>query len=317
MLLAPNALISTVATALLGPNCNQQRRGCVVGNQVTATCLFWHQPLAKPGSDLCPDFAGTDRAAGRQRLGIGGRHPPFQWATKLRNPATAAYKTLRNLIDVGAGFTYFDDAGVQWAVLASEDPDRDCKAWRGNAIGMSFPLNLLEQQWRNKCLQSSCSRLEELVRPGKILDLAGQLERARISEAHRRLELIETVIKTIPALHLAVKAQECTKVCVDIRHLATAAWGVESAWPSGWRDTVFEAIALLTTIHTQSLSLPKTGWCPATHRLRPAALSVERRDSHSLTVHLAAKFMEFSAHWLTESVTRSPVISLITEAASV
>jgi len=316
MLLAPNALISTVATALLGPGCNQQRRGCVVGNQVTHPVFSgisrWpnlDQIFAQISQELIVRHGVNDWALAGGILRSNGR-PSFG------NPATAAYKTLRNLIDVGAGFTYFDDARVQWAVLASEDPDGDCTAWRGNAIGMSFPLNLLEQQWRNKCLQSSYSRLEELVRPGKILDLAGQLERARISEAHRRLVLIETAIKTIPALHLAAKAQESNRVRVDIRRLAAVAWGVESTWPAGWHDTVFEAITLLTTFRTQSLSLPKTGWCPATHRLRPAALSVERHDSHSLTVHLAAEFMKFTAHWLMESFVQTPAISSITEAAS-
>ena len=125
MLLAPNALIPTVATALLVPNRNQQRRGCVVGNQakqsVFAGISRWpnlDQIFAQISQEFIVRQGVTEWALAGGILRSNGR-PSFG------NPAPAAYKTLRNLIDVGAGFTYFDDAGVQWAVLASEDPDGD------------------------------------------------------------------------------------------------------------------------------------------------------------------------------------------------
>ena len=199
MLLAPNALISTVATALLDPNCNQQRRGCLLNNQAKPAVFSgisrWpnlDQIFARVSQELIVRRGVTEWSLAGGILRPNGQ-PSFG------NPSPVAYKTLCNLIEVGAGFAYFDDAGVQWAVLASDDPDGDRTAWRGNAIGMSFPLNLLEHHWRSKCLRASSERLDELVRPGEILDLAGQLERARISEAHRRFKLIETAIKTIPA----------------------------------------------------------------------------------------------------------------------
>ena len=97
MLLAPNALIPTVATALLVPNCNQQRRGCAVGNHakqpVFSGISRWpnlDQIFAQISQELIMRHGVNDWALAGGILRSNGR-PSFG------NPATVAYTTLRDL----------------------------------------------------------------------------------------------------------------------------------------------------------------------------------------------------------------------------
>ena len=222
-------------------------------------------------------------------------HPTFA------SPSEVGYGAVRHVIDSHDGFRYTDEAGVQWAVLIQPKATGNLAAWHGVAIGIDFPADLLEPPRRRACLHELTTRLRELTQPGHSFAVEALHERARLSRIHRRLQLIDAAVKTIPVLYAAVQAGGRHTVCVDTRRLAAAAWGQKTNWPANSGETIFDAITMLGTIRTQSINFPKTGWDPQPQKRQVAVLGARWRDPQTLSVQVAPDFITFVSHWLASS----------------
>jgi len=270
------------------------------------------------------DWLDIDRRFTEQSVRLIRQHGVGEWALaggilrpdgrlSFGSPSAFAYREVCEIIATSDGLRYSDDAGVQWGVLMPRVSESNRVAWQGIAIGVDFPIALLDRKWRRKCLRIARARLTDLVRPGRVLDDKSQSARARLSMIQRRLQLIDTAIRTIPKLYSAAQKHSSQKVRIDTRRLAAAAWGPESKWPAEWSETVFEAVAMLSTIRTQSLIIPKTGWDPQVCDRQAAVLNVAWWNKQIIYVHMASQFVNFISHWLAHDVTEKLSLSPLTK----
>ena len=298
MIMAPNALIPTSRfTGTGGPlvklnhRCSDDHRST---EQVFRGISRWpdiDQLLAEKAKQLIKQH-------GVQNFALAGGTLRPDGLPSFGRPSVAAFKAVRQVVEAYGRFRYVDNAGRQWGMLVA-DGSAETKSWR--AIGVTldpFPVSMLDPIQRQQCIRRLESRLNQL-RGGRFrFDRDPDAKRSRVSVALARATCIDTAMRLIPLLMKSADIQGGSRVSLDYDDLAIEVWGSNKIdWPDEHKQPVFDAIAGLSSLRVQSLSLPKTGWSPRPLQHSPAVSQVRRRHGRSLPIRLHPLFTSFFNTW--------------------
>ena len=220
------------------------------------------------------------------------------------SPSVIAYRLLRDIVAAHQGFRFNDSAGVHWVATMPESSLTSGKYWKGLAIGTDFSPVLLERGARRLRLQEAERELRMLVESDRASRSQPGRRRARAAAAYERVKLLDSAVEMIPTIYAASKNQNSQTVRLDATELAHAPNGNEFGGFPAASEKVFAALMLLSTIRTQVIEIPKTGWCPTSRQCGVAVQRIRRLRDKEFSVRSDPVFVRFLDHWLSSDDTQ-------------